>query len=534
MKFNRPHLHVAQSRSAFAEGNSRWTNLDLDPVPLHRRKWGPLSFISYWISDAFNAATWQFASSIIAVGLSWRESLAIVAISFFIMSFVIAGNGAVGAIYHVPFPVIARASWGFWGSYVAIVSRVILALFWFAIQNVNGGNAVRVMIGAIWPSFLRLKNDIPEDQGITTNGMASYFIFWLIQLPFLCIHPNKVRWLFVAKSIIVPIAWIAILIWAFVAEGGGDMFAQKPKVSGSQYSWVFLSSMTAVLGNYATLSVNQQSDFSRYSRVTPKWQLLYVPMLPIIFTFISFIGIAASSAGQARYGGTIPWDPIELISHWSSRACRFFAAFSFLLASLGVNISANSISAANDLMALFPGHVNLRRGQIICGLLSWALVPWKILESAGNFMNFMSAYAIFLGPIAAIMLWDFWVLKRGKYDTLALYQPHNPVYRYTWGVNWRAIVGFLVGVVPSLPGLISSVNGSISVGVGIHPYQFGWLLGFVATSLVYVGLSFWFPARESLIDRAVMAEEIYEAREPVEGVSAGSDEALHEQEKMKV
>lgn len=212
---------------------------------------------AYWISDAFNAATWQFASSIIAVGLSWRESLIIVAISFFIMSFVIAGNGAVGAIYHIPFPVISRASWGFWGSYVAIVSRVILALFWFAIQNVNGGNAVRAMIGAIWPSFLRVKNEIPEDQGITTNGMVGYFIFWLFQLPFLCIHPNKVRWLFVVKSVLVPIAWIAILIWAFVAEGGGKMFEQKATVSGSQYSWVFLASMTSVLGNYATLSVNQ-------------------------------------------------------------------------------------------------------------------------------------------------------------------------------------------------------------------------------------------------------------------------------------
>ncbi|RLL93704.1 hypothetical protein CFD26_103347 [Aspergillus turcosus] len=527
MKFRRPRLRVTQPRSAFAEGNARWTNLDLDPVPLHRRQWGPLSFVAYWISDAFNAATWQFASSIIAVGLSWRESLAIVAISFFIISFVIAANGAVGAIYHIPFPVIARASWGFWGSYVAIISRVILAIFWFAIQNVNGGNAVRCMIGAIWPSFLTLKNGIPEDQGITTSGMVGYLIFFILQFPFLCIHPNKVRWLFVAKSIIVPIAWLAILVWAFVAEGGGAIFDQKATVSGSKYSWLFLANMTSVLGNYATLSVNQ-SDFSRYSRVTAKWQLLYIPMLPIVFTFISFIGIAASSAGQTRYGGAIPWDPIVLISHWTSRACRFFAAFSFALAALGVNISANSLSAANDLTALAPQYINLRRGQILCGLLSWCLVPWKILASAGSFLNFMSAYAIFLGPIGAIMLWDFWLIKRRKYDTLALYQPSNPTYRYSaWGTNWRALAAFLVGVAPSLPGLIASVDSSIDVGVGIHPYQFGWLLGFAGASIVYVGLSLWFPARESLIERAVLPDEIYD-RGTVEGLDAGSEEVLGE------
>lgn len=129
----------------------------------------------------------QFASSIIAIGLTWRESLGVVAIGFFIISFVISFNGATGVLYHAPFPVLSRASWGFWGSYVAIISRCILAIFWFAIQTMNGANCFRVMIGAICgllllllyqetmstvganlrpgPSFLRLHNSIPKDQG---------------------------------------------------------------------------------------------------------------------------------------------------------------------------------------------------------------------------------------------------------------------------------------------------------------------------------------------------------------------------------
>lgn len=254
-------------------------------------------------------------------------------------------------------------------------------------------------------------------------------------------------------------------------------------------------------------------------------------MLPIFFTFIAFIGVAASSAGQARYNLVeIPWDPNVLISHWSSRACRFFAAFSFALASLGVNISANSLSAANDFAALAPQYLNIRRGQILCAFLAWCLVPWKILESAGSFLNFMSAYAVFLGPIAGIMAFDFWVVKRRKYDSLALYHPDG-IYRYSFGgVNWRAIVAFICGVVPSIPGLINSVNSRIDVGVGVHPYQFGWLLGFVGTSLVYLVLSYIFPATETLIERAVLPDEIYDGRAAVvEGVEpesqlAGSDE----------
>lgn len=146
--------------------------------------------------------------------------------------------GATGVIYHAPFPVLARASWGFWGSYIAIISRAILAVFWFAIQTMNGANTVRVMLGAIWPSFLTLENTIPESQGIATNTLISFFLFWLAQIPFLYMHPNNLRWLFMAKTIIVPVAWIAILVWAFVAEGGGNLLAQKSSISGSAYSWV--------------------------------------------------------------------------------------------------------------------------------------------------------------------------------------------------------------------------------------------------------------------------------------------------------
>lgn len=278
-----------------------------------------------------------------------------------------------------------------------------------------------------------------------------------------------------------------------------------------------------------------QADFSRYSRVSVKWQLLYVPMLPIIFTFIAFIGIAASSAGAVKYG-TLQWDPMALIANWPNRACRFFAAFSFALAALGVNISANSLSAANDLTAMFPRYVNIRRGQLLCAVLCWALVPWKILASAGSFLNFMAAYAVFLGPIAAIMVWDFWLIHRGKYDTLALYQPHS-IYRYNqFLVNWRAVVSFLVGVAPNLPGFINSINPSIEVGVGAHPYQFGWLLGFVGTSIVYVGLEKMFPPRETLIERAVLPDEIYESNgygaDRIEGQSLDDEEEGRTGEKV--
>lgn len=84
---------------------------DLDPIRRKDRKWSVWALIAYWFSDAFNAATWEFASSILAIGLSYRDAVGIVATGFLIISFVIALNGATGVLYHAPFPVLARAGY---------------------------------------------------------------------------------------------------------------------------------------------------------------------------------------------------------------------------------------------------------------------------------------------------------------------------------------------------------------------------------------------------------------------------------------
>jgi NCS1 family nucleobase:cation symporter-1 len=126
------------------------------------------------------------------------------------------------------------------------------------------------------------------------------------------------------------------------------------------------------------------------------------PLHPLVRLMIAESGIAVTSAGETLYGEII-WDPPRLVDMWDSRAAAFFASFSFMLATLGSNISANSLSAANDMIVLFPSYINIRRGQIICAILGgWALCPWEILASAPRFLTFMSGYTVFLGPFAAM------------------------------------------------------------------------------------------------------------------------------------
>ena len=132
------------------------------------------------------------------------------------------------------------------------------------------------MLKAIWPSITHLPNHLPPSANITTSGarqlvfikiasqmltypegMICFFLYWLIQFPFMFVSPQKIRWLFLAKSIIVPPTWIALLIWAMVkVPPSSGLLSQKAGLSGSALSWAWLGALNSALGSYSTLGVN--------------------------------------------------------------------------------------------------------------------------------------------------------------------------------------------------------------------------------------------------------------------------------------
>lgn len=200
-----------------------------------------------------------------------------------------------------------------------------------------------------------------------------------------------------------------------------------------------------------------------------------------------------------------------------------------LSAQVGTNITANSISAANDMCVLFPKYINIRRGCILAAVISaWVMVPWKILSSAGTFLAFMGGYAVFLAPMSGIMAADYWLVKKRKIDVPALYDPYGR-YRYWYGINWQGLVAFIVPVAPLLPGLAYSIDGSnISAGAR-NLYTFDWLFGFVVSIFLYTSLSWIFPHKEALIPHTIYTLEVVEGKSnsPERDVE-GDSQGLHE------
>jgi NCS1 family nucleobase:cation symporter-1 len=292
----------------------------------------------------------------------------------------------------------------------------------------------------------------------------------------------------------------------------------KAQVSGSQKAFLFLSSMSSVTGSWATLACNIP-DFSRYAR-SSRGQFIQLPILPIIFTLCAVIGIVTTSASEVVYGEQI-WNPLLIIMKWldmghGGRAAAFFAATSWYIAQVGTNITANSISAANDLTVLFPKYINIKRGCIIAAIVGgWVIVPWKIISSAETFLAFMGGYSVFLAPIAGILASDYWLVKKQNYDVPALYNPDGR-YSYFRGTNWRAVMAMLISVCPNLPGLAYSIGynsttktSSVSISAGARNlYTFDWLFGFVTSIVVYTALSLIFPDKESLVSETIFGHDV--------------------------
>ncbi|KAI9736870.1 MAG: hypothetical protein M1818_005921 [Claussenomyces sp. TS43310] len=492
-----------------------WTNKDMDPTPPEDQTWTLWTWMAYWATDTINLGTWETASAIINVGLTWRDAIPIMVVGTSCVAVPMVLNGAIGAKFHIPFSVIIRSSWGYYLAYFCIFSRCVLAMFWLGIQSVNGSQCITVMLRALAPSYNNIPNHIPLSQGISTQGMISYFLFWIIQLPLLLIPPTKLRYLFLLKIVAAPIAAVAMMGWCVhKAGGGGALFNQPASVSGSDKAYMWLSCMSSVTGSWATLACNIP-DFSRYAR-TSKGQFIQLPFLPAIFTVCGVLGIVTTSAAHVIYG-TYYWNPLDILQEWlpngsGGRAAAFFAALAWYIAQVGTNITANSISAANDLTVLFPQYVNIRRGCVIAAIIGcWVIVPWKILNSATTFLNFMGGYAVFLAPIAGIMACDFWFVKKQNFDVPALYNPMGR-YRYWKGCNWRAALAFLLAVCPNLPGLAQSINTNTRITEGAkHLYTFDWLYGFLCSILVYGFTSYFFPHHASLVDNSIFGHEYLDA-----------------------
>ncbi|GEQ72518.1 hypothetical protein JCM33374_g6205 [Metschnikowia sp. JCM 33374] len=485
-------------------------NYDLRPVEAERRQWSWYNFVFFWVADSFNISTWMIAATGVQAGMTWWQTWIAVWLGYFLAGSFVSLSAKIGVINHISFPIATRASFGIFFSIWPVINRVVMSCVWYSVQAMVAGPCVGLMLRAIFGQNLdkTMHNGISNDN-LTTFGFLSFFLFWLFSLPFLWFPPHKIRHLFTFKAYISPIAGIGFLIWTLVkSHGAGPVMREKSKIHGSELAWAFVSSTMGALANFATL-ISNAPDFSRFAD-KPSFTIKYVVQtvsVPLCFSLTSLIGILVSSASSEMYGTTY-WSPIAVLGRFldhytaGNRAGVFFLGFAFAIAQLGTNVSANSLSFGTDVTALLPQYLNIRRGSYLCALLALVVQPWNLLSSSSKFTTYLSAYSVFLSSIIGVICSDYYIVRRGYLKLTHLYSTHAPedksqrsYYMYNrFGINWRALIAYLGGILPNIIGFVGATTGEDTVPMGAnYVYRINFFVGFFSSAIVYSLLTFLFP-----------------------------------------
>lgn len=478
-------------------------NGDLAPTPLARRTWTTYNFAALWIAMAHCIPTYMLAGGLIAVGMNWWQALLTIGLGNIIVLIPILLNAHPGTKYGIPFPVLARSSFGTTGANVPAVLRALVACGWFGIQTAIGGAAIHTFLVAIWPEFSSIGGG-ETFLDLTIPSLITFMVFWTINIVIVLVGMNAVRHFENWSAPIILLFGLWLLWWVVDRAGGlGPIFDRPSQFADNAAFWkIFVPSLTGMIGFWATLSLNIP-DFTRFGRGQRQQLLGQTLGLPTTMILFSLMAVVITSAAGTILKDADPrtlWDPVVVLSQITSATppsghdapliadattrliVAAIALFGVAVATISTNIAANVISPANDFANLAPRWISFKTGGVITGVLGILMMPWKLLASLDAYIfDWLVGYSALLGPIAGIMIVDYWMLRRRTLDVPDLYRPRG---RYA-GVNWVAMVALVCGVLPSIPGFLRSVKvlgGEPTIFDAMYPYA--WFTGvFIAGAI---------------------------------------------------
>ena len=342
--------------------------------------------------------------------------------------------------------------------------------------------------------------------GLSLPSAITFLLFWGLNIWIIYRGMEAVRVFENWAAPIVLVMALVLLIWAVQVAGGlGPMMERPSKFNTVAEFWpAFVPALTGMIGFWATLSLNIP-DFTRYGRGQREQMIGQALGLPTTMIAFSMMGVIITSASQSIF--TDPavqsklWDPVYLLAQMTSAeapyglpgpliasaATRALIAVTALLgvgvATISVNIAANVVSPANDFANLAPSRISFQTGGLITGVLGILMMPWKLMASAGDYIfTWLIGYSALLGPIAGIMVVDYWIVRRQQLDLNDLYRPNG---KYA-GTNPVAVVALIIGVLPNLPGFLKVAGIAPGVpDVFATVYTYAWFIGFALAGAVY-------------------------------------------------
>ncbi|ATC25350.1 nitrate reductase [Caulobacter vibrioides] len=478
-------------------------NEDLAPTVEAQRNWRWWHFAALWLGMVICVPAYMLASGLIEQGMSASQAVLTVLLGNVIVLVPMLLIGHSGARWGVPYAVLARASFGWKGARVPAVARAIVACGWYGIQTWIGGGALLTLLGVIVGR--KLEGAPLPLLGIGVGQLLAFFAFWGVQLLFVTKGLTAIRRL---ETWTAPIKILicALMVWWAVDKAGGlgpilhqpSAFAAGGAKAGQFWS-VFAPALTAMVGFWATLALNIP-DFTRFARRQSDQIIGQAVGLPVPMGLLALVSVVTTSATTIIFGKAI-WDPVQLAGDIGGIA----VVVGLLIISLDTvccNIAANLVGPAYDFSALWPSKISYRMGGWITAVIGVLIMPWKLLETTqGYIFTWLVGYGALLGPIAGILIVDYWIVRKARLDVDDLYV-RDGAYAYRGGWNPAAVAALLLGVAPNIPGFLAAAAPHLFGGVGsiwTGLYTYAWFVGLAIAAIVYGALMYRFRTRDPAI-----------------------------------
>ena len=444
-------------------------NEDLAPVPVAKRNWTTYNYAALWISMAHCIPTYMMASGLISAGMNWWQALVTILLGNVIVLVPILLNSHPGTKYGIPFPVFARAAYGTTGSNLPAIMRAIVACGWFGIQAWIGGQAIHIFFSSFIPNWNTLLGEAIG--GHTPTEWLSFLIFWGMNIFIIFRGMNLLRMVENWAAPFVLVMTAILLVWILYQAGGIGFLLHEPgKFQTFGEFWpIFVPSLTAMIGFWATLSLNMP-DFTRFGKSQREQVVGQTVALPTTMVVFAAMGILITSAAVIVFPHMKhedAWDPVKLVGQFSEPLVVAISMFTIVVATLSVNIAANVVSPANDFANAFPRWISFRTGGLITGIIGILMQPWRLLaDPSGYIFSWLLGYSGGLGSIAGVLIADYWVVRRRNLNLGDLYRTRG-IYG---GWNWRAVTATILGCFFAWIGLIIPILRPL--------YDYAWFVGF--------------------------------------------------------
>ncbi len=476
--------------------NPLWNN-DLAPTGAAQRTWTATHYAALWVSMAVSVPAYMLASGLMSEGMNWWQAVLTVFLGNLIVLVPMLLVGHAGARHGIPYPVLARASFGVIGARLPAILRAIVACGWFGIQTWLGGQAIYTIVNVATGNALA--GAALPGLGINLGQLGCFLLFWALHIYFIYKGTDSIRWMETAAAPLLLLSAIALVWWAYSRAGGFGPMLEAPSQfdaggkRAGQFWLVFWPSLTAMVGYWATLALNIP-DFTRFAR-SQRDQIIGQSLgLPLPMGLLALVAVLVTSATLVIYGEAI-WDPVALAGRMGGISV-VLALIALIIATITTNLAANVVSPAYDFSNLAPKRISFRMGGYITAAIGLAMFPWKILETTqGYIFTWLIGYGGLLGPIAGIMLVDYYLVRKTELNHAALFDADGE-YRYRGGWNPAALAALVLGVLPNLPGFLKAAGFIASTAPLFETlYTYAWFVGLAISAVVYYLLM---PARATV------------------------------------